>query len=308
MGGMKMGGGGKTAFKMGSAKKMKTSFGTKPGIFGSAAADEADEEAAQPVGPTVTQRKALTSGIPESMAGLGPTAGQAALAAAHAAAAAVTAASNAAAASSAAGLAPGFAGHPLQVQLAVADAVRNAQSMLAAGGIAGMSATMNAYGQFAPAPGVPGGGSSGGAGPSSAPADEPDDDDDDEPVRAGVQRRGDYTFCRKYTRGRVVRVPECEGLRSIDSYENLGMVGKGAFNKIYKARNRETGEIVALKSMQLDAVGGTGEGLPLEMLRELSILMSLRHPNVVRVREAVVDSGSMYMVMEHGQSAILAGR
>lgn len=293
MGGMKMGAGGKTAFKMGGAKKMKTSLGAKPGIFGSAAADEPDEETAPPAGAIVTQRKALTSGMPESMAGLGPS--PSALAAAQAAAAA--AAANAAAASSAAGLAPGFAGHPLQVQQDIANAVRTAQATLSAGGIAGMSPTMNAYGRYEPAAGVPGDGSGGraAAGTSAAADDEPDDD---EPVRAGVQRRGDYTFCRKYTRGRVVRVPECEGLRSIDSYENLGMVGKGAFNKIYKARNRETGEVVALKSMQLDAVGGTGEGLPLEMLRELSILMSLRHPNVVRVREAVVDSGSMYMVME----------
>ena len=32
------------------------------------------------------------------------------------------------------------------------------------------------------------------------------------------------------------------------------MVGKGAFNKVYKAKHRESGEIVALKSMQLETV------------------------------------------------------
>jgi len=58
----------------------------------------------------------------------------------------------------------------------------------------------------------------------------------------------DYTFGRRYVHKRVVREKESSvGLRSIDCYENLGVVGRGAFNKIYKAKNRETGEIVALK-------------------------------------------------------------
>ena len=66
----------------------------------------------------------------------------------------------------------------------------------------------------------------------------------------------------------------------------------GAFNKIYKARHRESGEVVALKSMQLETVGSS-DGVPLEMIREMSILMSIRHPNIVQVKEAVVDAGSM---------------
>ena len=33
-----------------------------------------------------------------------------------------------------------------------------------------------------------------------------------------------------------------------------------------------------------------GEGIPIEMMREMTILMSLRHPNIVAVREVVVDS------------------
>ena len=57
--------------------------------------------------------------------------------------------------------------------------------------------------------------------------------------------------------------------------------------------NRLGGEVVALKSMQLEAVGGGDDGIPLEMVREMSIMMSIRHPNIVHVKEAVVDAGSM---------------
>lgn len=46
--------------------------------------------------------------------------------------------------------------------------------------------------------------------------------------------RGNYTFCRRYDRSRYKLVDECTGLHSIDMYENLGIVGRGAFNKIYK--------------------------------------------------------------------------
>ena len=42
----------------------------------------------------------------------------------------------------------------------------------------------------------------------------------------------------------------------------------------------------------------SSEGIPLEMVREMSILMSIRHPNIVAVREAVVDQSQMFMVME----------
>uniref|UniRef100_A0A7S0J4K8 Protein kinase domain-containing protein n=1 Tax=Calcidiscus leptoporus TaxID=127549 RepID=A0A7S0J4K8_9EUKA len=115
--------------------------------------------------------------------------------------------------------------------------------------------------------------------------------------------RGNYTFCKRYNRGTYTRVPECTGLQSIDRYENLGIVGRGAFNKIYKAKNKETGEIVALKAMQLESLQqagqlASGEGVPMEMMREMSILASIRHPNVVAVREVVLDSAQMFMVME----------
>ena len=40
------------------------------------------------------------------------------------------------------------------------------------------------------------------------------------------------------------------------------------------------------------------EGLPLEMVREMSILSSMRHPNIVTVHGVVLDSSQMFMVME----------
>ena len=87
---------------------------------------------------------------------------------------------------------------------------------------------------------------------------------------------------------RAVPVLESQ-VQSIDRYENLGIVGRGAFNKIYKARHRQTGEVVALKAMQLSTLEQAGqveggEGVPLEMMREMSILMCAARPRRDRLR------------------------
>ena len=51
---------------------------------------------------------------------------------------------------------------------------------------------------------------------------------------------------------------------------------------MYRARNSETGEIVALKTMNFTL---TEDGVPMAILREISLLKQLEkfdHPNIVR--------------------------
>jgi serine/threonine protein kinase len=47
---------------------------------------------------------------------------------------------------------------------------------------------------------------------------------------------------------------------------------------VYKAQDRQTGELVALKKIRLE---GEDEGVPSTALREISLLKELQHPNVV---------------------------
>lgn len=60
-----------------------------------------------------------------------------------------------------------------------------------------------------------------------------------------------------------------------------------------------TEEIVALKQIKFD-LEMTREGFPVTALREISVLLSLSHENVVSVREMVVGSSfdKVFMVME----------
>ncbi len=52
------------------------------------------------------------------------------------------------------------------------------------------------------------------------------------------------------------------------------------------AKNRETGEIVALKKVRMD---NEKEGFPITAIREIKILKSLTHINVVKMKEIVVS-------------------
>lgn len=40
---------------------------------------------------------------------------------------------------------------------------------------------------------------------------------------------------------------------SIEQYEKLEKIGEGTYGKVYKARDRQTGQLVALKRTRLEA-------------------------------------------------------
>ncbi|CAM6102171.1 unnamed protein product [Calypogeia fissa] len=89
-----------------------------------------------------------------------------------------------------------------------------------------------------------------------------------------------------------------QGCRSVDEFERLNRIDEGTYGVVYRARNRKTGEIVALKKVKMEK---EKEGFPLTSLREINVLLSFHHPSVVDVKEVVVGStiDSIFMVMEY---------
>ena len=67
---------------------------------------------------------------------------------------------------------------------------------------------------------------------------------------------------------------------------------------VYRAKDKASGEIVAIKRVKLDK---EKEGFPITALRELNTLLSLEHENVIRLNEVVHGSSlnKEYMVMEY---------
>ncbi|KAG2141735.1 Pkinase-domain-containing protein [Suillus bovinus] len=81
-----------------------------------------------------------------------------------------------------------------------------------------------------------------------------------------------------------------------DLYAIVSQVGEGTFGKVYKARNVVTNVHVALKRIRMEA---EKDGFPVTAMREIKLLQSLRHQNVVRLYEMMVSNGSVYMVFEY---------
>lgn len=89
-----------------------------------------------------------------------------------------------------------------------------------------------------------------------------------------------------------------QGCRSVDEFERLNKIDEGTYGVVYRAKDKKTGEIVALKKVKMEK---EREGFPLTSLREINILLSFHHPSIVDVKEVVVGSNldSIFMVMEY---------
>lgn len=103
------------------------------------------------------------------------------------------------------------------------------------------------------------------------------------------------------------------GCSSIKHYEVLGKLGEGTFGEVHKARSLKTGRVVALKKILMH---NEKDGFPITALREIKLLKMLRHPNVLKLEEMVVERiagqgkkrAVMYMVtpyMDHDLSGLL---
>ena len=73
--------------------------------------------------------------------------------------------------------------------------------------------------------------------------------------------------------------------RSVYCYERLNQIEEGSYGVVFRARDKQNGDIVALKKLKLDE---EKNGFPITALREVYALMSCRHENVVGIREVVV--------------------
>lgn len=89
-----------------------------------------------------------------------------------------------------------------------------------------------------------------------------------------------------------------QGCRSVDEFERLNKIDEGTYGVVYRAKDKKSGEIVALKKVKMEK---EREGFPLTSLREINILLSFDHPSIVDVKEVVVGSSldSIFMVMEY---------
>ena len=88
----------------------------------------------------------------------------------------------------------------------------------------------------------------------------------------------------------------------MNKYEVLGVVGEGAYGVVLRCRNKESGEIVAIKKFK---ESDDDEVLRKTTLREVKILRMLRHNNVVSLTEAFRRKTKLYLVFEYVDKNLL---
>ena len=80
----------------------------------------------------------------------------------------------------------------------------------------------------------------------------------------------------------------------MERFELLRPLGQGAFCAVFEALDRSTRERVALKRLTT-----VDPAAVYRFKREFRMLADLRHPNVVRLRELLVDDGRWFLTMDH---------
>lgn len=83
------------------------------------------------------------------------------------------------------------------------------------------------------------------------------------------------------------------------SYEFLGLAGSGQYGQVYCARQRRTGQIVALKELP------HGRFPTHALLRELRVLLMLNHPHVTRCEALEHAQEGRYLVLEYCEGGTL---
>lgn len=88
-------------------------------------------------------------------------------------------------------------------------------------------------------------------------------------------------------KARLLRFPaqEWKKCRSVENYEKLNDIEEGAYGWVSRAKDLNTGKVVALKRLKME---NTPDGIPVTGLREIQTLMDCDHPNIIALQEVVV--------------------
>ncbi|GAB2234119.1 hypothetical protein Droror1_Dr00003356 [Drosera rotundifolia] len=89
----------------------------------------------------------------------------------------------------------------------------------------------------------------------------------------------------------------------MQKYEMGRLLGQGTFAKVYYARSLESGQAVAVKVIDKDKV--LRVGLMDQIIREVSAMAMVRHPNIVYLYEVMASKTKIYFIMEYAKGGEL---
>lgn len=87
----------------------------------------------------------------------------------------------------------------------------------------------------------------------------------------------------------------------MENYEKLTLIGEGAFGSVYKAINKQTNQIVAMKCLK-QKYRSWDECLN---LKEVKAMSKLKHPNIIKLKEVFKKDDILHMIFEYAESNLL---
>ncbi|XP_013410282.1 cyclin-dependent kinase-like 4 isoform X2 [Lingula anatina] len=89
---------------------------------------------------------------------------------------------------------------------------------------------------------------------------------------------------------------------TMDKYEKIGKIGEGSYGVVFKCRNKETGQLVAIKKF----VESEDDPLIKKIaMREIRMLKQLKHPNLVNLSEVFKRKKRLHLVFEYVDHTVL---
>jgi serine/threonine protein kinase len=88
---------------------------------------------------------------------------------------------------------------------------------------------------------------------------------------------------------------DLQNKNKLDRYQKLEKIGEGTYGVVYKAKDKQSDETIALKKIRLEH---DDEGVPSTAIREISLLKEVQHPNIVDLKQVIHEDNKLYLVFE----------
>ena len=82
----------------------------------------------------------------------------------------------------------------------------------------------------------------------------------------------------------------------VERYQRTEKIGEGTYGVVYKARDKLTNDIIALKKIRLEH---EDEGVPSTAIREISLLKECQHPNIIALRDIVHGENKLFLIFDY---------
>ena len=92
----------------------------------------------------------------------------------------------------------------------------------------------------------------------------------------------------------------------LSDYNIRGIIGKGTFSIVKLGEHKKTKEKVAIKILQKNKILNKEDLIRIE--REIGILKSLKHPNIIKIHRIEEDDKRFYIIMEFCENGELFNR